>query len=356
MIRILYAPVLYLSLMASAFAQVGIPLEEPDLSIYERCVLYATLVAPANKTAESIRQECRAMAADESAPEKVEEWSFSSWQDFLDTLESDEPGAITNRSELEDISKNSSFVITPHRPNFLLPAALTNDTNLSPFEGPGVDSGELDHAEVQFQLSLKFPLADNFIFDDSALWMGYTIRSFWQAYNTDISRPFRETNHEPEIFWNIPSTVSFLGLNNVANELVLNHQSNGQSGTRSRSWNRVMLASYWERGNLGLIVKPWYRLPEATDEDPDENPNIEEYLGNFEFVGNYQVSGHSLSLMLRNNMRGENRGAAELSYSFPWLSRVDGVIKYFNGYGESLVDYNRHTERLSIGIQITDWF
>jgi len=268
-----------------------------------------------------------------------------------------EPGAITQRGELENISKNSSFVITPHKPNYLLPAAFTSDTNLSPFEGPGVDAGELDHAEMQFQLSLKFPLADDFLIDDSSIWMGYTIRAFWQAYNSDISRPFRETNHEPEIFWNIPSTISMLGIRNVSNELVFNHQSNGQSGTRSRSWNRIKLASYWEKGNLGVIFKPWYRIPEGLAlGDPDENPDIEDYMGNLELLTNYQIRGHSFSMLLRNNLSKENKGAAELSYSFPWLSKVDGTIKYFNGYGESLVDYNRHTERLSFGIQITDWF
>lgn len=324
-----------------------------DLGIFERCVLFGTLNAPATKTAEAIRVECRAITDAESTPI---DWETISWQEFLATLETRESGAISTRAELEDISKNDSFVITPYRPNYLLPAAFTSGTNLLPFEGPGVDSGELDNAEAQFQLSLKFPLLDNFIFDDSTLWMGYTIRAFWQAYNTDISRPFRETNHEPEIFWNIPSTISVLGMRNVSNELVLNHQSNGQSGTRSRSWNRMMLASYWEKGNLGVIVKPWYRMPEASGEDPDENPDIEDYLGHFELVSNYQIGGHSLSLLLRNNLSRDNKGATELSYSFPWLSKVDGTIKYFNGYGESLVDYNRHTERLSFGIQITDWF
>ena len=343
---------LSLSYLALAQEPALSDIQNYELGIYDRCILFGTLNAPAAKTAEEIRDECDAMANHQTP----EDWNPSIREEFLSTFESDQPGAITTREQLEDISKDNSFVLTPHRPNYLLPAAFTTSTNLLPFEGPGVNSGDLDHAEVQFQLSLKFPLVDDFIIDDSAVWMSYTIRSFWQAYNTDISRPFRETNHEPEIFWNIPSTISLLGMRNVSNELVLNHQSNGQSGDRSRSWNRTMLASFWEKGNLGIIIKPWYRMPEASEEDPNENPDIEDFLGNFELVTNYQIHGHSLSLMLRNNLRSNNKGAAELSYSFPWLSKVDGTIKYFNGYGESLIDYNRHTERLSFGIQITDWF
>ena len=325
-----------------------------QLTSYDRCLLFNTINAPNTKTAAEIRLECEALLIDQT-PDI--DWDQLTWQDFVSTISTTEPGAVSTRAELEGVSKNSSFVLTPHRPNYLLPASFANSGGLSPFEGPGVDSAELDKTEVQFQLSLKFPLIDDFIVNDSTLWMGYTIRSFWQAYNTDISRPFRETNHEPEIFWNVPSTVTVFGIRNVANELVLNHQSNGQSGERSRSWNRVMLASYWEKGNLGLILKPWFRVPEGiASEDPDENPDIEDYLGNFEFVANYQISGHSISLMLRNNLSQDNNGATELSYVFPWLSKVDGTIKYFSGYGESLVDYNRRTERVSIGIQITDWF
>lgn len=327
--------------------------ETGNPSIFERCILFSTLNAPTDKTAQAIRAECDAIVNNQSP----DDWNRTDWQDFLASFESDEPGAISTREALEDISKDNSFVITPYRPNYLLPATFTRSTNLAPFEGPGVDAGELDNAEMQFQISLKFPLVDNFIVDNSTIWVGYTIRAFWQAYNSDISRPFRETNHEPEIFWNVPSTISVFGVHNVSNELVLNHQSNGQSGTRSRSWNRVMLASYWEKGNLGVIVKPWYRMPEGVVvDDSDENPDIENYLGNFELVTNYQIGGHSLSLLLRNNLSKENKGAAELSYSFPWLSKVNGTIKYFSGYGESLIDYNQHTERLSIGIQITDWF
>jgi phospholipase A1 len=56
----------------------------------------------------------------------------------------------------------------------------------------------LDQTEGKFQLSFKFKLAD---LDDTigaSVWAGYTQQSHWQVYNGEQSRPFRETNYEPE--------------------------------------------------------------------------------------------------------------------------------------------------------------
>jgi hypothetical protein len=68
----------------------------------------------------------------------------------------------------------------------------------------------LDQAEAEFQLSFKFKLWEDIFGGASALWLGYTQRSFWQVYNEDLSRPFRETNYEPELIWTIPTVGLFI--------------------------------------------------------------------------------------------------------------------------------------------------
>jgi phospholipase A1 len=62
--------------------------------------------------------------------------------------------------------------------------------------------------------------------------------------------------------------------------------------------------------------------------------------------------------MLRNHLEsGFKKGAAELSWSFAlWKYRfLKGYVQYFNGYGESLIDYNQHSNSLGIGLLVTDW-
>jgi phospholipase A1 len=240
-----------------------------------------------------------------------------------------------------------------------LPVVYTTHPDSAPF---GDTDAHLQHTEVQFQLSLKVLVLENLIGDNGHLSFAYTDHSFWQAYNRNISAAFRESDHEPELIFSWENDWRIFGMRNSADQFILNHQSNGRGGELSRSWNRIMLNTIWEKDNFVFSLKPWYRVPEdkkryAGDSRGDDNPDIEKYLGNFELLSIYQVEhGQTLSLMLRNNLRSDNKGAAEFSYSFPiGHTRLKGYLKYFNGYGESLIDYNYRTQSFGIGFLISDW-
>lgn len=60
--------------------------------------------------------------------------------------------------------------------------------------------------------------------------------------------------------------------------------------------------------------------------------------------------------MLRNNLEAKNYGALELGWSFPITSNLRGQLKYFNGYGYSLIDYNTDMQVFALGIVFTDLF
>ena len=65
--------------------------------------------------------------------------------------------------------------------------------------------------------------------------------------------------------------------------------------------------------------------------------------------------GNTLSIMLINNFHSPNYGAFELNWSCPMSRRVKWFVQYFNGYGESLIDYNARVNRIGLGIAFTDW-
>jgi phospholipase A1 len=273
-------------------------------------------------------------------------------------------GAVEKRRALERYSHDNPFVLTPHRPNYLLPLVYEKDPNSEVFNNQDVD---LQNVEVQFQFSVKLLVAEN-IFGDKLfggsgnLSAAFTNRSFWQAYNRSSSAPFRESDYEPEIILSFENTWEAFGFRNVGNQFIVNHQSNGRIGELSRSWNRLMFSTIWEKDNFVMSLKPWWRLPEDKKKSPtansgDDNPDIERYMGDFEFLATWARSQNVYSLMLRNNLRGagDNKGAIEASWSYPVGDKVKLYVKYFNGYGESLIDYNQSMESLGVGFLISDW-
>ena len=263
--------------------------------------------------------------------------------------------ALRARLALENTTRGNPFVITPHRRNYLLPYSYWSNRQ---WNDPDKDDRDLQPNEVKFQLSLKAPLKENIV-DDVTLWMAFTGTFFWQAYNSEISAPFRETNYEPEIFISKPIDWQIGPLDSELLVAGFNHQSNGRDVPVSRSWNRVFMNYVFKTGDYYWSVKPWYRIPEEEKDDPletsgDDNPDIEKFMGNFELEVAYPFRNHVLELMVRNNLRSDNKGAGRINYSFPLSKRFKGLVQVFSGYGDSLINYDDYENRFSFGILLTD--
>ncbi|MDP1645567.1 MAG: phospholipase A [Thiobacillus sp.] len=261
---------------------------------------------------------------------------------------------LSRHWELDDQAKQGAFLFRPHHPNYFLPIKYSNSPNNTPFRESLTrpDLG-LDPVEAELQLSFKIKGMEGvFGYDNADLWFGYTITSFWQAYNDTISSPFRETNYEPEAILAYRTNYEIAGFRGRFLNLGMVHQSNGRSEELSRSWNRVYAQFGFERGNLALLIRPWYRIPER---DEDDNPDIEDYLGHGDLLAVYRKGRNAYSLLLRNNFRSmDNRGAVKLNWSFPLYGRLKGYVQYFNGYGESLVDYNHSQQSFGFGVSLTE--
>ena len=268
-----------------------------------------------------------------------------------DKENTDDISALDKRIKIERATRLQPFVLTPHKPNYILPFSYNDKPNNTPVDVSR--DGELDKNEVKFQFSMKFPIIENLFDNQGSVQFAYTNLSFWQAYNADASSPFRETVHEPEIFLIFQNDWEYLGIKNRLIQLGVVHQSNGRSEAQSRSWNRIYADFIFQRGDFYLSFKPWYRLG-GTGSGEEDNPDIEKFLGHGEIRTAYAGGKHTFSIMLRNNFRSSN-GALELNWSFPMSRRVKWFVQYFNGYGESLIDYNARVNRVGIGIAFTDW-
>jgi phospholipase A1/A2 len=263
-------------------------------------------------------------------------------------------------SELRAVEE--PFALLPHHPNFIQP--LSHFKRSNPSASP---TGRLDRStEAMFQLSFKFPLSKPLTGSELVPFFAYTGRAWWQVYDSERSRPFREYNHEPELFVGAPiSGVDALGWSVRAITAGFNHQSNGRSVPDSRSWNRLFTEFYADHGSsTWSTLKLWYRIPEKSKATPldskgDDNPDITRYMGHFEFrLGHVRPQSHKLTLTARKSFASGGKGALQLDWSHPvpYAPNLRWYASVFDGYGDSLIDYNQRVRRVGLGLMINDWF
>ena len=313
-----------------------------ELTEYESCVLKGVLSASSEQKVAEIVELCK-KNLDEILSDKNSIEQISN---------------IKIRLKIEQGNQFKPFTLMAFKPNYIIPVAYNHagyDSSLFR-QIPGEQDAVFDEIEAQFQISIKTPLAVNLFNKDISLYTGYTNRSFWQVFNGELSSPFRETNHEPELWLQSFSSINILGFDNRVNMLGISHQSNGRSNVLSRSWNRVYAKFAFEKESFVFVIKLWNRFNESSV--TDDNPDITDFMGHGEFRAIYKNERNTFSFMSRNNVEsGFERGATEFSWSFPIGKRKDlrGYIQVFSGYGESLIDYNQDVNRIGFGVSLSDW-
>lgn len=212
------------------------------------------------------------------------------------------------------------------------------------------------HDEIKFQISVALPLWKDILGKNSVLAGSYTQRSWFQFSNRGESSPFRESNYQPQLFvaWATDYDLPF-GWKLVDVETGVVHTSNGRSDQqlKSRSWNRLYLRAGFSKDNWLVELKPYWRIPEKTEDD--DNPDIVDYYGYGDVSVGYRFDQHILKTTARYNPR-TNKGGMELSWSYPIAKYVRVYAQYYHGYGESLLDYNRSTDRIGLGISLNNVF
>jgi phospholipase A1 len=260
--------------------------------------------------------------------------------------------------ELDAGDKRGIFNFTGYQPNFVLPVHMTNHINRAP-QSPTqavVDVPDYRRVEAKLQISLRTQLAQGLVFPGGDLWAGYTQQSFWQVYDSADSRPFRNTDYQPELMYVLatPEPVRYLpfGWQWRYGELALAHQSNGQSDPLSRSWNRVYFGFGLEHGDTSLVVNLQHRLHESLAND--NNPDLVHYRGNSDFQLHWTPGAATASLLYRTTPSSFKRGAVQFELTYPVFHDQPNGLRYFlqafSGYSETLTDYNFRQTSVGAGL------
>lgn len=246
-------------------------------------------------------------------------------------------------ADIDNIWENEPILgagLSLYKPNYLMPATWSDESQT------GAD------AEAQFQFSLKQRVGNSHVF------VAYTQTSFWRVFDSDDSRPFRETNFKPEIFYRLRAEKNPLGGFDL--DLGLEHQSNGESQPDSRSWNRIYARPTFKSRDWRIQLQLWARVFDAdepstpSNPDGDDNPEIIDFMGNHQLEVDWRFdAGRQLSLMNRYNFE-EGNGALRLRYTEPTTARgFLWFVQFFHGYGESLIDFDREVTRAGIGFALS---
>jgi phospholipase A1 len=236
-----------------------------------------------------------------------------------------------------------------------------NDNPASPTLPAVGPPSDWKHEETKFEISLKTLILSNSIIGRrNSLWFAYTQESFWQTFDASNSRPFRENDYEPEVIFShrlgdIGSSEQ--GLRPLYINVGAEHQSNGRTDPRSRSWNRIyselgLVDRLSDTQSFAVLIRPWWRIHESLSSD--NNPDINHYLGygDIEFL---YWRGDSLYTLLARQR------SAQIDVSTPLLFLNNGKPKrnsmqlhfqVFTGYGESLIDYNQKHTTIGFGLSV----
>jgi len=286
------------------------------------------------------------------------------------TCKNADASALTHFWELSDDADCDTFSLRGYKPISLM-GAFSDGVNTQP-ASPAANRTALtaepyQTSELMLQLSVRTKLAKGLLPSDpgttDGLWFGYTQKSFWQVFNNKLSRPFRTTDHQPELIYVYPLNVDMSDKWTVRYAgLAINHQSNGQAEPLSRSWNRaILMAGMDAASGTQINAQLWQRMPESIN--TDDNPDIADHLGRAEISSLWPINPrHALGLTVRHNLRASGRGAATLDWTIKprtTLNNPNAGLRYhvqlFSGYGDSLASYNFRRSSVRVGVSLVDW-
>jgi phospholipase A1 len=233
---------------------------------------------------------------------------------------------------------------------------------LSPYEPMYFLAGVRGPNTARFQLSFKYRLFDErgalarVVPGLDKVHFGLTQTSLWDIGGS--SAPFRDTSYRPALFYYEPQlAVSGGGRHLFGLESGIEHESNGRDGERSRSINIAYVRPSWrwfvDDEHYFSVAPKIYAYLERQD-----NTDIGQYRGHVDLDLRYgKRDGWLFSTMLRKGSGPGQSLQLDASYPIrqPFFANAGGYLhfQYFNGYGETLLDYNvRRSPQFRIGFSI----
>lgn len=205
-----------------------------------------------------------------------------------------------------------------------------------------------ESSDAKFQVSIRHRLTNSTLPFKTYFFLTYTQKAFWDVFKDSF--PFRDLNYNPSLGFGkaLVRHNRFLGTINFQFE----HESNGKDGEDSRSWNKISFGTYLTlNDHLTFQSKAWIPIV-----DGQNNKDIVKYSG-WGFVGMEYSSPkkkYNASAVVTKRGGVNLNANVVLNFSIRLFSDDNQYLflEYYNGYGESMLEYNQYRQRLRLGIVI----
>ena len=222
------------------------------------------------------------------------------------------------------------------------------------FVGGTVLGGKPDefNSDVKFQISFQQRLTKSVLPGNTYLYLFYSQKAIWHVFENSL--PFHDLNFNPGV-----GLSKFIIMKNrlvgKATVMIV-HESNGRDGTASRSWNKISLAGEAYISPV-LMAHAKYWIPLV---DGQYNRDILKYSGLYQ--AGFQAKSTDdkwvldMTLVKRKGWNLNFNTIVQLGYRINHNSNQFIMLQYYNGYGESLLDYKQYHSRIRIGLLIRPTF
>jgi outer membrane phospholipase A len=186
--------------------------------------------------------------------------------------------------------------------------------------------------------------------------VAYTQISLWDW--NKASAPFFDSSYKPEFLYRYEGLLGKRKEDwfHLDLQTGIQHESNGKDGDNSRSLNiayfrPTITVDITHQAQLTLIPRAWLYVGDTSD-----NPDIARYRGYADLRAMLTIRGLQVSALGRFGEHGD-RGSVQLDVTYPLMNLWNNFsvylhAQYFDGYGESLLEYNKRSSSVRLGFSL----
>lgn len=277
---------------------------------------------------------------------------------------SPETNATTETPEPVAVESHIGEDLSPHYPNFDSMFTLYQPylDHVSAYQ-PMYFLVGTDPEKSKFQFSFKYrlvktesSLAQKYRFMDG-FHFAYTQTSYWDLKSS--SMPFEDTSYKPELFHISPNiNIGPSPASGLFFQTGIKHESNGQGKDISRNTNFLyanpLYVFYDKEKTFGFLLSPKAWIYVGNDEDT--NDDLPQYRGYFDLE---LKCGLAESLVVGAHLGWAKKGGSlqiDATYPLHLISAgISGLylhVQYVNSLAESLLNYDKRTKAVRIGVSI----